>query len=126
MPIVRGATSKAILASMATRKRKKLLAEVYEGADAVPEDLTTELTKIHRSGLSVTYGEVDEGLMGIAVPVKNDDLGINASLSFVVRHTDTGETRVKRLASLLTAHATLIENFMAETQADARDAQDST
>ncbi|PJE37528.1 hypothetical protein CVM52_06560 [Pseudooceanicola lipolyticus] len=120
MPIVRGATSKAILASMTTRKRKKLLAEVHDGEAAVPDELVAELTQIRRAGLSVSRGEVDDGLMGIAVPVTNDDLAINASLSFVVRQADTSEVRVQRLSSLLRAHATLIENFMAEAQSDMR------
>lgn len=89
MPIVRGATSKAILASMATRKRTKLLGEVFDDEAAIPEELLTELSHIRRTSLSVTRGEVDSGMVGIAVPVKNDDLGINASLSFVVRQSDT-------------------------------------
>lgn len=116
MPIVRGATSKAILASMTTRKRTKLLGDVFENEAAIPDALLTELSQIRRSSLSVTRGEVDGGMMGISVPVKNDDLGINASLSFVVRQSDTPDSRVPRLASLLTSHAALIENFMADTQ----------
>lgn len=122
MPIIRGATSKAILASMTTRKRNKLLTEVFDADTAIPDDLVTELNQIRRTGLSVTRGEVDSGMMGISVPVKNDDLGINASLSFVVCQSDTIEGRVPRLASLLTSHAALIENFMADTQAETQEA----
>lgn len=122
MPIVRGATSKAILASMTNRKRGKLLSEVFESGDGIPEKLNAELNQIRRTGLSVTRGEVDPGMIGIAVPIKNEELGINASLSFVVRQSESIDSRIPRLASLLTSHATLIENFMADTQAEIQEA----
>ena len=112
MPIMRGATSKAILASMSGRKRTRLLSNFMDEDDPARERLNKELDGIRRAKVSVTRGEVDTGLVGLAVPVKNESQGINASLSFIVKNSDATDAREPRLISLLTSHANLIESFL--------------
>ncbi|MEM1375693.1 MAG: IclR family transcriptional regulator C-terminal domain-containing protein [Pseudomonadota bacterium] len=118
MPILRGATSKAILATLATRPRERL---VHKLADIGPEgvaELFAELQSIRKSRLSVTFGEVDTGAIGIAAPIENKPLGINASLSVVLRAEDFSEPVKARVFSLLSTNAKLIENFMDDAQSE--------
>lgn len=118
MPILKGATSKAILAGLTGRKRSKLFASIGEPEGVAREELLRELESIRKVGISVTRGEVDKGLMGIAAPVRNTGLGINASLSFIISDADFSEELRPRLFSLLASHSRLIENYMEDAYQD--------
>ena len=113
MPLLRGATSKAILASLPTRKRNRLLQQIAEQDDDMLPGLEA-LDKVRKARFVVTRGEVDTGLLGAAVPVELKDLAMYASLSFVLKQTDATEAVLTRLRGLLNSYARLIENFMQE------------
>ena len=114
MPVLRGATSKAILAGLPTRKRDRLLEKLTH---EVPDSLNEQLATIRKSGLAVSRGEVDRDLLGIAVPVQLKNMVVHASLSFVVKQVDATPLALARLEALLKSHAKLIENFLEEETA---------
>lgn len=114
MPILRGATSKAILAAMAPRRREKLVAQLGAAASADLAAMAAELDTIRRTGISLTRGEVDSGLIGIAAPVQHKGFGIHASATFILAASDSSDAVQARLCSLLASNARLIEAFMEE------------
>ena len=113
MPLLRGATSMAVLSTLPKRQIMKL---VSEASDA-PKDADTlyaEFTGIRKIGISETHGQVDPGLVGIAAPVRSTDFGINASLSVIIeQHNLTTEIR-PHIYAALSSTARMIEGFMAE------------
>ena len=114
MPLFRGATSKAILASLPVRKRSRLLQQLEEqGAAAASQE--QELDNIRKARFVLTRGEVDDGLVGAAVPVELKDLAMYASLSIIFKQTDETDAVLARLKALLNSHARLIESFLQET-----------
>ena len=117
MPLTRGATSRAILAGMDTRRLRRLVAAEGSLDPAQQAVFVDGLARVRRAGHSVTRGEVDLGAVGLAVPVRNRHLGIDASLSAIVAETDLGETVLRRILSLLATNARLIESFMEESHA---------
>lgn len=108
MPLTRGATSKAILAQLPARRLKKLLATGDGPAGQDFQELKDELAAIRRRGFAVAAGEVDEGLVGIAVPVASPELAISASLSLVLRRSDLDDATERRLALLLVSAGTML------------------
>ena len=108
-PLTRGATSKVILAQLPTRRLKKLLAHEPSHPFAMsPAELREELAAIRKRGYCVTRGEVDHGLMGLAVPVSIPDQALNASLSLIVKATDLDQAGERRLVLLLVSSASLL------------------
>jgi len=85
MPTFLGAPSKAILASMRKQKIKQLFEDHREEREACDIKLDwnayyQEMRKISRAGHAVSYGELDEGNVGIAVPL---DINLPSSLALV-------------------------------------------
>lgn len=112
-PLTRGATSKAILAQIPTRRLNRLLATVdARGADRPfamkAAEFRDELATIRRRGYSVTRGEVDKGLVGLAVPVSVPEQALIASMSLVVKATDLDDAIERRLVLLLVSSAALL------------------
>lgn len=120
-PLTRGATSKVILAQLPTRRLTKLLAQ-EEGpfprnpANKNAAELREELAAIRKRGYCVARGEVDKGLMGLAVPVAIPELALNASLSLIVK-ADLDQPTERRLVLLLVSSASLLTEAL--TQPDA-------
>lgn len=113
MPLLRGATSKAVLANMPGRSLDKLLknAQIDEATSA---ELTATLGKIRRSGYCVTSGEVDQGLTGMATMVHNGALGINASLSFIAEASVLSTDQQQQLLPMLLSTARVINSLLEE------------
>lgn len=110
MPLTRGATSKAILSQLPSRRLNKLL-DMAQQLSLLTADravFTAELTQIRRKGFCVTKGEVDKGLVGIAVPVACPDQAIAASLSLVITTNDCTPANERRIVMLLIASADLL------------------
>ncbi|HBF29590.1 helix-turn-helix domain-containing protein [Rhizobium sp.] len=100
MPLLRGATSKVILAQLP----KARLGKVVKAADQDPslkEDMIAQLTMIRRQGYAITRSEVDEGLVGIAVAVSCPSAAIHASMSVIIRAADSSESIERRLLMTL-------------------------
>ena len=66
-PLVKGATSKVILANLPSERQRKV-AQFY-GVDIDNPDWATELSKIKRDGYCISHSEYNEGVVGISVPI---------------------------------------------------------
>jgi DNA-binding IclR family transcriptional regulator len=115
-PLTRGATSKVILAQLPTRRLNKLLA----GADVVDRPLSPsdaafreELASIRRNGYCVARGEVDEGRVGVAVPIYIPEHALVASVSLVIDAASSNESIERRLVLLLVSSAALLKEQLA-------------
>ncbi len=116
MPMTRGATSLAILASLNTRRLTRVFDAIGLTAADEAARLTESLTAIRRAGHAISFGQVDTGAVGIAVAIKNRDLGIDASLSVVMAASDLSDDLRRRIIALLITNARMIETFMRESQ----------
>src|SRR5262245_53628414 len=80
MPLFRGAPSKTIIAQLPPRRLAKIVTDARaEGSVSEIPDLK-ELRLIRRQGFCITRGEVDKGIVGIAVPLPTARRGVAASL----------------------------------------------
>jgi DNA-binding IclR family transcriptional regulator len=77
-----------------------------------------ELAAIRRRGYSITRGEVDRGLVGLAVPVPVPSEALIASLSLVVKATDLDEAIERRLVLLLVSSASLLVESLRADEAE--------
>jgi DNA-binding IclR family transcriptional regulator len=107
MPLVRGATSKAILSQLSKPKLRKVIGGAVSD-DRSFDGVAAELSAIRKRGYSITRGEVDTGLVGISVPVANSDAAITASLSLILSAGDLDETIERRLLMTILPAATML------------------
>ncbi len=108
MPLIRGATSKVILAALPWRRVQKL----FGPGEDVPADLRDTLAAIRKRGYGVSRGEIDDGLVGMAVPVMVPDLDLYASLSLVAAAAEIDEATERRLILLLVSAAGLLADAL--------------
>ncbi len=108
MPLFRGAASKSILANLPSRTVKAFHAE--HGADMAQASLGTNweevkqrLRELRTAGVSITQGELDPGMTGIAVPLFEPDGIVVGSLSIVMRVQDRTPRVVTAVTKLLQA-----------------------
>lgn len=107
MPLLRGATSKVILAQLPKARLGKVMKA--SGHDrALKDDTIAELAAIRRQGYTITRGEVDAGLVGIAVPVSCPEAAIHASISLIIRAADSSESIERRLLMTVTPVADML------------------
>ncbi len=109
-PMLRGATSKIILAFLPTRTLTNLWRDHRDeiaatGLGATFEDFKATLKVLRRNGFCVSRGEVDAGRIGIAAPIFDGSDRIVGSLSVVLYSTETGDRSINRLAALVVAAA---------------------
>lgn len=107
MPLLRGATSKAILAQLPRARLSRILRNARID-DRPIEDIAPDLAAIRRRGYTVTYGEVDENLVGLSVPVSCREAAINASISLILYAADLDEALERRLLMILIASADML------------------
>jgi DNA-binding IclR family transcriptional regulator len=111
-PLTRGATSKAILAQLPTRRLNKLL-DALDPSKLPPfvrnrEEFREELAAIRRRGYAIGRGEVDSCLIGIAAPVSIPELALAASLSIIVEAKIVDDATERRLTLLAVSSASLL------------------
>ncbi|WP_417584570.1 IclR family transcriptional regulator [Nitrincola sp.] len=87
-PLLKGATSKAILAFLPNRQLMQIFVNYSEeikrtnlGSDW--DEFKKSLRRIRQKGFAVTKAEVDKGVFGIAAPIFNPDKKVIGSLSIV-------------------------------------------
>ncbi|MGX1307710.1 DNA-binding IclR family transcriptional regulator [Amorphus suaedae] len=120
MPLLRGATSKVILADLPTRRLKQLIARASDLSDDARRDaFRKSLGVVRRQGYCVARGEIDPGLAGLAVPVRETDAPTTASLSLVVREQDLTPATERSLVTLLTVSSALLAEALARRKAGA-------
>jgi DNA-binding IclR family transcriptional regulator len=108
-PLTRGATSKVILAQLTARRLTKLLAAKPSDqiAAANEANFRSELAAIRRNGYCVSHGEVDRGIVGVAVPVFLAEQALVASLSIMIEEVSFDESLERRLVLLLVSSVAL-------------------
>lgn len=110
-PLTRGATSKVILAQLPPRRLSKLLDHAPSETASTSKSankLRDELAAIRKRGYSVTRGEVDRKMVGIAAPVTAPQRALIGSLSLVVPAGALDEAVERRLVLLVVASAKLL------------------
>ena len=114
MPLIRGATSKVILAQLPSRRLATLLhSSAAELGESGGERFRSALLDIRRRGFAVTRGEIDTGLVGLAAPVMCQPLGLVASLSLVVRADDLEADVERSLILMLVSAASMLTDALA-------------
>ena len=116
MPMMRGATSRIILAHQPLRLMKAMYLAHREDARLAElgdswEAFRVAMGNLRKIGCAVSHGEIDRGRIGVAVAVLNEDRHVIGSLSYVVPDT-TDQRTIPRLASLLQTGAREIEFAM--------------
>jgi len=106
MPLLRGATSKTILAQLTRARLRKVLKNAGHGSPQ--DDIVSALASIRRQGYAITRGEVDTGLVGISVPVFSPESAINASMSIIIRAADSNESVERRLLMIISPAADML------------------
>jgi len=109
-PMLRGATSKIILAFLPTRMLTNLWRDYRQeiaatGLGATFEDFKATLKVLRRNGFCVSRGEVDAGRIGIAAPIFDGHDRVVGSLSVVLYSAATSDRSINRLAALVVAAA---------------------
>jgi DNA-binding IclR family transcriptional regulator len=109
-PMLRGATSKIILAFLPTRTLANLWRDHRDeiaatGLGSTFEDFKATLKVLRRNGFCVSRGEVDPGRIGIAAPIFDAHDRIVGSLSIVLYSAETSDRSINRLAALVVAAA---------------------
>ncbi len=112
MPLIKGSTSKAILAQLPSRKLKKLLSD-GESEEELSK-LKEELTVIRKRGYCITRGEVDDGLAGISVPINCPELAISACVSVVMRQVDLDPETERRIVLILVSSGDMLTQALRE------------
>jgi DNA-binding IclR family transcriptional regulator len=118
-PLLRGATSKAILAFMPRRVLKRLYATRAREIEAAGlgsdwKEFLAKLRQLRVAGHVLANSEVDRGRFGIAAPVLSGERNAIGSLSFVLESNNADERTVNRLAPMIMSGAREIERAMQE------------
>jgi DNA-binding IclR family transcriptional regulator len=111
-PLMRGATSKVILAQLTTRRLNKLLATADSSSQPIFSSDTNfrdDLALIRKNGYCVARGEVDDGRVGVAAPIFIPEQALVASLSLVIDAASSNESLERRLVLLLVSSAALLK-----------------
>ena len=113
MPLARGAASKIILATLSDRAKKSLQARhgkefAAAGLGTNWTELRASLAAIRDAGVSVTQGEVDEGLIGIAAPILIAEGTPLGSVSYVISNDKASQQTVEQLSRMLKSAAAQI------------------
>jgi DNA-binding IclR family transcriptional regulator len=113
MPLLRGATSKVILAQLPKAKLGKVVKAAGQDR-SLKDDMIGELAAIRRQGYAITRSEVDSGLVGIAVAVSCPPAAILASMSLIIRAADSSESIERRLLMTIMPVADLLSRKLSE------------
>ena len=113
MPLTQGAASKIILATLSDRAKKALQARngkefAAAGLGTNWGELRASLAAIRDAGYSVTYGEIDEGVIGISAPIVVAEGAPIGSISYVVSNGKAAQESVEQMARMLKSAAAQI------------------
>lgn len=125
MPLFRGATAKAILAWLPERRLTRLFAENRReigkaGLGRSREEFLSSLKAIRAQGHCITFGEVDPGVVGVAVPVFEEDGAVIGSLSLVFPAQRFPRRGQRRLIAGLAQSARRVQTNLAKLAARRR------
>ena len=112
MPLIYGATSRAIIMKVTGRRLEDLLKHEEFNNYNEKDTFLKNLKNDNKKEYCRTEGQVDKGLIGFAVPIKNKKLGIEASLSSIFNSTDFLPEHEPIIYANLSSYALLIERYI--------------
>ena len=112
MPLIYGATSRAIIMKITGRRLEDLLKHEAFNNYNEKDTFLKNLKNDNKNEYCRTEGQVDRGLIGFAVPIKNKKLGIEASLSSIFNSTDFLPEHEPIIYANLSSYALLIERYI--------------
>jgi DNA-binding IclR family transcriptional regulator len=112
MPLIYGATSRAIIMQVIGRRLDDLLKHEEFNNYNEKDTFLKNLKNDNKKEYCRTEGQVDKGLIGFAVPIKNKKLGIEASLSSIFNSTDFLPEHEPIIYANLSSYALLIERYI--------------
>lgn len=85
MPLFKGALSKCVLTTLSRPLLRKVMSNNLAAFNGLEEEAVHEqLREIRKKGYGITFSELNQGVVGIAIPYQNKAHQINASLGFIV------------------------------------------
>jgi DNA-binding IclR family transcriptional regulator len=108
MPMFRGASSKVIFANLPSRSARwffeRYPAEICEaGLGSDWETVRTNLRRLRKEGVLVTFGEVDSGRVGIAAPVFGPERNVIGSVGVAIAETEATPQAIANISALVQA-----------------------
>ena len=123
MGMYRGAASRIILANLPSRVVKRLWETdsanlIGAGLGSTWTEFREELRKIRSAGVSITRGQVDPGMIGIAAPIWEPGSQIPGSVSLVIPEATASASDIAGHSALVEAAAREIDTAMNELAAE--------
>ena len=107
MPLGRGAISRVILANLPKKQQMELLADLPEAGIEV-----ADLAPVRQTGVSIAYGEVTEGVVGVAAAILTEDRVPIAALCVTSNLADVDDARLTEIARDVRAAARQITDAL--------------
>ncbi len=118
MPLIYGATSRAIIMQITNRKLQDLIDLENFKSDEDKNNFLKDLKNDRKKGYCFTEGQVDKGLIGFAVSISNKKLGIEASLSSIFDLDEFLLEHEPIIYANLTSYGLLVEKYINEVFED--------
>jgi len=112
MPLIYGATSRAIIMKVTGRRLDDLLKHEEFKDENDKDAFLKNLKNDNKRGYCRTEGQVDKGLIGFSVPINNRKLGIEASLSSIFNSIDFLPEHEPIIYANLSSYALLIQRYI--------------
>jgi len=117
MPLGRGAIARSIMAFLPRRHLVPLVERTMDDLRAVGlgnsvEDVMEQLKKVRRAGVSVAYGEVTPGVVGIAAPVFDAGRSPVASICVTIAGNLVDGAAIERIAADVKETARMVSDSL--------------
>jgi DNA-binding IclR family transcriptional regulator len=124
MPLGKGAISRAIVAFLPTRARRKYIEDHLQefsvaGVGATVDSVLTTLRQVRRDGVATAWGEVTSGVVGVAAPVLGPDHSPQGAVCLTSDEADITDTRLEQIRHAVRISAANVAGHMIRLQQDA-------
>jgi DNA-binding IclR family transcriptional regulator len=114
MPLMYGATSRAIIMQIRGKRLDDLLKFETFKSENEKDYFLESLKSDKKKGYCYTQGQVDKDLIGFAVPIQSKKLGIEASLSSIFNLKDFLPEHEPIIYANLSSYGLLIEKYISQ------------
>ncbi|MDC1067118.1 hypothetical protein OAQ56_03825, partial [Alphaproteobacteria bacterium] len=114
MPLMYGATSRAIIMQINGKRLEDLLSSETFKTGNEKDYFLKSLKNDKKKGYCCTQGQVDRDLIGFAVPIHSKKLGIEASLSSIFNLKDFLPEHEPIIYANLSSYGLLIEKYISQ------------
>jgi len=124
MPLGKGAISRAIVAFLPARARRKYIEDHLQefsvaGVGATVDSVLTTLRQVRRDGVATAWGEVTSGVVGVAAPVLGTDHSPQGAVCLTSDEADITDTRLEQIRHEVRISAANVAGHMIRLQQDA-------